>query len=159
MRASAYLVLMAVMASCQPAPQDDDGVPAVPAESRSENVLRYDSPVTLLGTIDTLMRFGPPNYGEQPLVDVAVVVPVLRLKVPIDVPGDSASGLNQQTEQNVSLVQLVLPPGDSLDCIEHLGQSATVRGSLLHSHTGHHYAPILVLVEKVDLDAPPISSP
>ena len=151
MRISYHLALcLTVLIGCQAVPHEGKReVDQAPLTSTGRRMVAYDSILVLVGTIDTLLRYGPPGYGERPSEDEKVIVPVLRLNEPITVVGDSASDVNRQTEDNVSHLQLVLFQPDTFNCINNLGNAAEVRGTLIHSHTGHHYTPVLLQVREI----------
>ena len=103
--------------------------------------------VELRGVLDTIWRFGPPNFGDEPDTDSRVLVSVLKLASPVDVLADSTSELNRQDLQGIDVVQLVAA-NDAL-WAKLLGSSVTVTGSLFQAQTGHHYTPVLINVTGV----------
>lgn len=110
--------------------------------------LSYEpSIVRLDGTVEAKERFGPPGYGEKPETDHKVVVPILRLTQPVAVQGDPKSELNSATEEDVTEIQLILPP--RYDPIVLVGQRVAVTGSLFHAHTGHHATRVLMNVRTI----------
>jgi hypothetical protein len=60
--------------------------------------------IALVGTLERVLRFGPPNYGESPKTDRQYSVPTLRLSRPIQMCADSVSGaLSGITEVQVQV--------------------------------------------------------
>lgn len=101
--------------------------------------------VVLMGKLTEVWKYGPPNYGENPRTDARVKVPILKLKRPRSVCGDPRSDINTDSERNIREVQLV---------VEHLnprlvGKSIVATGTLFHSHTGHHYTKVLMIVKTI----------
>ena len=102
--------------------------------------------VTITGTLERRTYPGRPNYESVAKGDEAetglylVVAPAICVTRNLD-------DVNQPTAA-ASLVQLVLdqPGYDRLR--PYLTKKVTVRGTLFHSHTGHHHAELLLNVLK-----------
>ena len=74
--------------------------------------LHYEPAVaTLRGKLTTIVKYGPPNYGEDPERDSVEHPIILILPQPIRVQGDPNSELNSETVTNISHVQLVIYTG------------------------------------------------
>jgi hypothetical protein len=103
--------------------------------------------VQLTGVVDTLIRFGAPNYGETPGTDAQLIVPILHLETPISVPADRRSATNDEEVLAATTVQLVLPPGGMTLPI--VGSRILVSGTLSHAISGHHYTQLLLSVSRL----------
>lgn len=116
---------------------------------RQATVVNYEPTTTLLSGVLVLeMKYGPPNFGEDPATDAQVQVPVLRLDVPIDIIGNPASELNSDTLREVKEIQLVLRMPLS-ELRRFVGHSVTATGTLSRAITGHHYTAALLAVESI----------
>jgi hypothetical protein len=103
--------------------------------------------VTLRGRLTTIMKYGPPNYGENPESDSVEYPIILMLPRPVRVQGDRGSELNSETFTNITQVQLVIDdrvvPGYS----RYFERDVVVTGTLFRSHTAHHHTDVLMTVE------------
>ena len=93
--------------------------------------------------------YGPPNYGENPDTDAKEVLPVLILKVPVNVRGNprSEESFDRRSVENIKEVQLVLT-GSSKEFID---KTVLVEGTLFHAFTGHHHTDVLMSVRSIKL--------
>jgi hypothetical protein len=78
-----------------------------------------------------------------------VSFPAIKLNVPIRVEADAKDELNE-TEENVTLVQLILNHKRMEQYESQKGQLVAVTGKLSHAITGHHYTKVLIEVEKIE---------
>ena len=110
-------------------------------ENPNKSTYKYDVPVTIVGT------FGVKEFETETGIQKPYV---LRLNAPITVISNGEDEFNE-TETDQSLIQLAL----SEEHINYLksknayGNRIQVTGSLYHSHTGHHFTPVLILVSEV----------
>ncbi len=112
------------------------------------------SGISLIGVIDEVTRYGPPNYGENPETDQKLTYYYLKLETPINVRGNPDSSLNRDTLTGVKLIQLVTLPHENLKGIElkqYLGRRVEICGKLFQAHSGRHFTPVVMDVEAVGL--------
>jgi hypothetical protein len=93
-------------------------------------------------------RFGPPNYGEDTTTDARLKVPILTLRAPVDVCGDSTAEVNSQTFRGVTEIQLVLPGGGAPSPAL-VNQLVKVTGTLSTAVSGHHFTDVLAAVKEI----------
>ena len=104
--------------------------------------LKYEpETVRLVGTLISSKGMTPDEN--------AVLFPAIKLNIPVRVEADPKEELNQ-TEENVSIIQLILNEKQMEDYKNHKGQLVTIIGKLLHAVTGHHYTKVLIDVEKIE---------
>jgi len=103
--------------------------------------------VQVPGVLDTLWRYGPPNFGESPGQDLRVQVVTMHLSHPINVRGDGADDPNSEEAMGVTLLQLVTKDHQFLR--DSIGASVIAYGSLFHGHSGHHYTEVLMTLDSV----------
>lgn len=117
----------------------------VPTSAQNKRYLSYEPVVVELeGRLIFQEKFGGPNYGEQPSTDKKVKIPVLVLSRPVNVRGTPGDVPNDQTVERVARLQLLFQAGTPDKNFQ--GRKVTVRGTLFHSHTGHHYTDVLMNV-------------
>jgi hypothetical protein len=141
-----------LLAACAPPPATPAPAPAeTQARAAADTVpgpIRYGETVTLRGTLDTLQRFGPPGYGDNPGSDERLTLVVLRLDAPIDVhAGDTT---DEAPESGVREVQLALPD-DLRPTARRVGMRADVKGVPYHRATGYHHTQVLLSVTALRL--------
>ena len=118
--------------------------------AQQTNWLRYEpNVVELRGQLVRVMKFGPPNYGENPQSDAKYYIPILVLPTPIRVAADQASSINRHALTNVTFVQLLLQGEDLAQYPKFGNQPIAVTGTLFRAHTGHHYTDLLMNVKKM----------
>ncbi len=123
-----------------------------------DSCLRYEpEPVRLEGTLFYELNYGPPNYGEDPKTDEKGYYPMIRLAQPVMVCGNPNSDIDVETERNVREIQLVFMTG-RVPSRRNGARHVVVTGTLYHSHTGHHYRPVLVSIKTFRFAAAPASS-
>lgn len=139
-------------------------VAAAPTQTPAA-ALRYEpAVVTLTGTLFLRTFPGPPNYEDVKKGDEPERVWLLRLSRPVRVVADRAHDLDDdnETENNVSVVQPVLTPEQMARC-RHLAarrRPVTMTGTLFHSITGHHHSAVLITVSRLsETCAPGYSRP
>lgn len=119
---------------------------------QADSCLHYEpESVRLEGILFYELNYGPPNYGENPETDQKGYYPMLRLPQPVTVCGDPNSELNAETERAIREIQLVfenrhVPPRENGE------RPVVVTGTLYHSHTGHHYRPVLIRIDRFEFD-------
>ena len=103
--------------------------------------------VELEGKLTVEMKYGPPNYGENPKTDERVRVPLLLLSQAVNVRGDPKSDLNAESVKGVTRIQLVFKGGTTYR--QFTGKKVVVKGTLFRGHTGHHYTDVLMTVLEI----------
>ncbi len=76
----------------------------------------------------------------------------IEMQAPINVKGDKSDPINSETVNNLTLVQLT---GEStlINKIKNnMGRRVILKGTLYHSHTGHHHTSVLMTVQSVNLN-------
>jgi len=101
---------------------------------------------SLSGALERRTYPGPPNYESVARGDEAETGFYLSLRRGICVTRN-LDEMNEPTA-GVRRVQLVLDQRGYERLRPHLGKHVTVRGTLRHSHTGHHHAELLLTVVK-----------
>lgn len=97
-------------------------------------------PAQLRGKLTTELRYGPPNYGENPESDQEIYPYFLVLNKPIMV-----------NDQSYTKVQVAFTDTLSKDEIKALkNEQIVINGKLYKSHTGHHYTDYLISVDDAE---------
>lgn len=99
---------------------------------------RYDTAVTLSGTVTLRTFFGPPNFGEDPETDARVTQAILKLDRPLCV----LESENDEAEHGLREITLVPSGKMSLRSLDRKRVRAT--GGLYHGFNGHHNTPVLM---------------
>ena len=105
--------------------------------------------VTLEGHFELVVRFGPPNYGEDPKTDLQMDVPVIWLAEPIRVRGRPGDEINADSVEGVRMVQLSLP--SKIKPYDFIDRSVVVKGQLNHATRGPEFTPIIMDVTQIEL--------
>jgi hypothetical protein len=115
---------------------------------KGDKWLSYEPAVVELeGKLTIAVKYGPPNYGENPQTDEKIKVPILVLSQPVNVRGDPTSDVNTESVEGVKEVQLSLKRGIAYRQLIH--RRVVVKGTLFHSSTGHHYTRVLMDVQEI----------
>jgi hypothetical protein len=101
--------------------------------------------VVLSGTFDTILRFGPPNFGEQPEKDERLVVPVVRAREPFVVclVPDQLDSLPP-----LSVIQIGFQAASMIPT-ELYGQEISATGTLIPAVSGYHFTPVVLQVTRI----------
>lgn len=119
--------------------------------------LSYEPAILRLeGKLTMELKYGPPNYGEQPKTDARIRVPVLKLIEPVNVRGKPGESFNAISVKGIRRIQLILSPGTSYE--QFIGKRVVVEGTLFHAFSGHHYTKVLMDVRTINrrLDIPKV---
>ncbi len=120
--------------------------------SEEERWVSYEPTVIeLSGMLTVSMRFGPPNYGENPETDEPLKIPVLVLSEPVNVRGDPDAEVNIESVHGVKEIQLIFLRQRNYDGL--VNSRVVARGTLSHAVSGHHFTEVVMTVE--DLGAAP----
>ena len=122
---------------------------AFSASAAERPCLKYEPEVVELhGTVKRVVFPGPPNYASIKKGDEPEPYWVLFLPKEICVQGDPKDEFNSETEKNVQSLQLM--DVDYKKDRGLLGKSVVVKGTLMHSYTGHHHSPVLIQVKSIE---------
>jgi len=113
---------------------------------------REPEPVVLSGLLERATFPGRPDYESIADGDEEETVWLLKLDTPVCLEGsiDLSGEVDDEQRNGVRRVQLVFEDGKQYAKFRHLvGHRVRVRGALFGSHTGHHHAPILLHVGKL----------
>jgi hypothetical protein len=122
------------------------------ASSEAEWLEFRPSTVRLTGRFELVLRFGPPNYGEDPKTDLKIEVPTLLLAEPIRVRGRLGDDIDDEPVEGVRMLQLLLPA--AVDRYEFLGMEVLVTGELTHATRGAEFTPIVMGVQEIQAGRP-----
>ena len=112
-------------------------------ENPNKSTYKYDEPVTIVGTFG-IKEFETETGIQKPYV--------LRLSSPITVIANGGDEFNE-TETSQSIIQMS-PSEEHINYLKSrnaYGKRIQVTGSFYHSHTGHHFTPVLISVSEVKI--------
>jgi uncharacterized protein DUF4431 len=95
--------------------------------------------VRLQGKVTTVVRFGPPGYGENPDTDAVEIPIILVLAAPVRI----------ERKTNITHIQLVFHERDFPDYRNFINKEVVITGTLFEAFTGHHATDVLLEVETV----------
>lgn len=111
------------------------------ASAQDSGWLHYDPEVvTLRGKVTTIVKYGPPGYGETPEIDDVEIPILLVLPLPVRVV---------DTITNLTHIQLVFAKSEFSNFRNYIGKEVIVKGKLFEAVTGHHFTRALLEVESV----------
>ena len=112
-------------------------------ENPNKSKYKYDEPVTIVGTFG-IKKFETENGSTRPYV--------ITLNTPITVVANGGNDFDE-TETNQNLIQLALSEEQLkyLKSKNAFGKRIQVTGTFFHSHTGHHFTPVLMTVSEVKI--------
>jgi len=118
---------------------------ALPLAAQARPCVHYwPQHVSIVGTLERIEKFGPPNYGENPKTDARYSVPILRLAQPLrrcaDSTGDAVSV--------VSEIQVQLKPIQANQLIDRVVQ---VFGTMGPAAMAHDFTPVVCTPDSVIL--------
>ncbi len=103
--------------------------------------------VTLSGTLTVAMKYGTPNYGENPATDQKLQIPILRLDHPASVLGDSTSETNRESFSNVKEIQLLFNQAGAHRQL--INRHVVVTGTLSRAMSGRHFTDVVLSVRAI----------
>lgn len=119
------------------------------ASAAEKPCLKYEPEVVELhGMVKRVVFPGPPNYESVKKGDEPEPYWVLFLPKEACVQGDPKNEFNSETEKNVRSLQLM--DVDYKKDRSLLGKSVIVKGTLMHSYSGHHHTPVLIQVKSIE---------
>ena len=112
-------------------------------ENPNRSKYKYDKPVTIVGTFG-IKKFETENGIVKPYI--------ITLSNPITVVANGGNDFDE-TETNQNLIQLALSEEQLkyLKSKNAFGKRIQVTGTFFHSHTGHHFTPVLISVSEVKI--------
>lgn len=121
------------------------------AAAQETGWLNYESAVvTLRGKVTTIVKYGPPGYGESPKSDALEIPIVLVLPLPVRVA---------ETITNLTHIQLVFDTNRFPNYRTYIGKEVVIKGPLFEAVTGHHHTPVLLEVTAIDVISAAHSAP
>jgi len=103
--------------------------------------------IELSGRLTVAVKFGPPNYGEDPKTDLRLKIPILVLEEPVNVRGDPRSDVNIESVRDVKQLQLILPRQREWDDL--VNRPVVVQGTLSHAVSGGEFTEVVLTVQKI----------
>ena len=126
-------------------------VSSLKQKSQIETCLSYVPSVSVLsGVINNADFPGPPNYESIAKGDKRETFWILKLDRSVCV-SNKGNDLTNIAESGMVQMQLVLSAKQYELYRDVLSKSVVVRGTLFHSHTGHHHTPVLISVQSIEL--------
>ena len=114
--------------------------------AQSAGCLAYEpQTVTLTGSVQRVMAYGPPNFGENPRTDAKEPYLALTLPTPVCVQGDPAQD-DPEADVRVLQIAFVSIPFDRTIA----GSKVRITGTLMHQMTGHHHTRVLILPTRIE---------
>jgi hypothetical protein len=105
--------------------------------------------VELEGRLIVQMKYGPPNFGENPKTDQRVKVPIVVLTKAINVRGTAGGVHNTVSVEGARRIQLVFTDA-ATDYKSLVGKNIVVKGSLFYRETGGHYTDVVMSVQSIE---------
>lgn len=122
-----------------------------PQEKKSSSKsFTFDGKHKIIGTVDKVIYYGPPGYGEDPLNDKKLSAYILKLKNDITVTASSSDELNYTTKTN----EIQLVTADflvQLNSAFNAQKKVSIEGVFFSSHTGSHIRKLLIDVKSVKM--------
>jgi hypothetical protein len=100
---------------------------------------------------DVLLKqfYGPPNYGETPEEDIIEYHYILKLYDPITF----SKGMRDDViEITIEEIQLIFNNEEMIKIIDLNWRGHVVWGKLYFSETGHHHTPLIMVVDRINLN-------
>jgi hypothetical protein len=117
--------------------------------AHAQECVKYDTSVTLTGTLRSQVFPGPPNYESIKRGDRKERAIILTMATPVCTTGDNPSGFDVP-ETNIRDLQLVITNASHWRIVERrLRKRVVVTGTLFHAHTGHHRTKVLLDVSNI----------
>lgn len=112
-------------------------------ENPNKSKYKYEEPITIVGTFG-IKKVETENGIAKPYV--------ITLNTPIKVVADEGDDVNE-TENNQNMIQLALTDEhiNYLKSKNAYGKRIQVTGTFFHSHTGHHFTPVLMSISEVKI--------
>jgi hypothetical protein len=119
-------------------------IPKLATADEKAKALRYEPAVVELeGTVHVKDSPGAPNYDATSPTERWYY---LQLAKPITVVGDKAGDPDDETESNLTQIQLIYIGAGRL-----VNRKVRLKGTLMHAITGHHHAPVLITPTSVEI--------
>jgi len=112
--------------------------------ANAQKCLEYGASASLTGTLRSQVFAGPPNYESIKRGDRKETAILLLLVVPPCITSTDREAVDVP-EIHVRKMQLIVTKDAHWKTIRRLiGKRATVTGTLIHAHTGHHRTKVLI---------------
>ena len=102
--------------------------------------------ITLIGKIELMDYYGPPNYGENPETDKIeryyIFIPFDAIILEYNFPNNKDSILIRE-------IQIVVEPSVLRDIYKN-GEIYEITGNIFLANTGHHHTPILIHLNEIN---------
>jgi hypothetical protein len=153
----ATILIISGAFGCSPGSQTESGSALQNAERRTKmqpapptngGCARFDPAVVeLRGTLTTVTRYGPPNFGENPESDEKLNVPLLTLTDSLRFCADPDRPADTETV-HISQLQLNFAKYGDVPS-ELLGREVLVTGTAMLAVSGYHFTPVLLTVSRI----------
>jgi Domain of unknown function (DUF4431) len=102
---------------------------------------------TVSGTIERIMFYGPPNFGEDPKTDEKGFYPVLKLDhgLPMCAEGSDGFANGSVTARKMQMIFI----GSNKFRKSWYGKSVEVDGDMFAAQTGWHHTPVMLQVKNI----------
>lgn len=124
--------------------QVDTALDAEQPINQLKTVFYEPEEVEVSGLLHEIIYPGPPEYMSIEMGDQPEKTTILTLGEPINVAIKKEDGLNEP-EQGVRQLEVVFR--DSVPSENQMKGEITLKGTLFHSHTGHHHRRVLIMVK------------
>jgi hypothetical protein len=102
----------------------------------------------IYGNVVLKQFYGPPNYGETPEEDRIEYHYVLELYDPITF----TKGWKREVKVRVEKIQLIFNSDEMINRIDLNWGGHVVEGKLYFPETGHHHTPLIMIVDRINLN-------
>lgn len=154
--ATLVATLFAAMSGCSPAKQPEPGsVMENPASTDTQQHGKVESRcasyepavIELQGRLTIVVRYGPPNFGENPESDEKLRVPVVTL---VDAKRFCADPARPADTDAVEVTQIQLNFAKYGDVpADLLGRDVLVTGTAMRAVSGYHFTPVVLAVGSI----------
>ena len=120
------------------------GILFLPALAQAQPCERYGA-ATVIGTVQRMMFYGPPNFGENPKTDERGYYPVLRLDRAKRMCADGGGFADKPI---LSREMQMIFVGSSFDKMLY-GKHVAVTGELFTAHNAFHHTPVMLTVSLI----------
>ena len=111
----------------------------------NDTIFSYEPNVySFIGTLNHVMFYGPPSFGEDTANDVKEWVYILELDKAISILADSGSNFND-AKFNIQELQILT----DTDLKQQIHQKVTLIGTLFGAQTAHHHTEVLLDARKL----------
>lgn len=101
--------------------------------------------MTLTGSVQRVVAYGPPGFGEDPRTDAKESYLSLTLPTPVCVRGDPAQDDPEPDVRALQIAFVSIPFDRTI-----AGSKVRITGTLMHQMTGHHHTRVLILPTRIE---------